>query len=198
MMLLIISCAVLSVPAMTSEQVEGQILGGSLNSPIRLEVFSDFQCPACRQLYLETIRQVLKEYSSKDQVCVIYHEYPLRMHPYSQKAAEYSEAAAQLGQNTLLQVMDALFTYQAEWSQDGNLEAVISKALPREDILKLKKIMQDPAIEAGIQKQIQLGEQNNVRSTPTIFIYYPPNQHQKVENYVSFLVMKGFIDDKLK
>lgn len=94
MVLLTLCCAVFSVPADSMDQSTGQILGGSLNSPIRLEIFSDFQCPACRDLYLGTIRQVLEEYASKDKVCVIYHEYPLSIHPYAREAARYCEAAS--------------------------------------------------------------------------------------------------------
>ena len=72
-------------PGPTAEPASGQILGGSKNSPVKIEVFSDFECPACRELYLVTIRQVLQEYSSKDKVCVIYHEFPLSSHRYSRR-----------------------------------------------------------------------------------------------------------------
>jgi protein-disulfide isomerase len=197
-MLLAVCCTILSAPAWTSEQTDGQILGGSLNSPIRIEVFSDFQCPACRELYLGTIRQVLQEYSSKDKVCIIYHEFPLATHQYSQEAARYAEAASRLGVQKLLPVMDMLFTDQAQWSQDGKLEASVSKALSQEDFQKLKKIMQDPGINAEIQKQIQLGVAKEVKSTPTMFIYYPPNKQQKAEGLITYLVMKGFIDRIVK
>ena len=115
-----------------------------MNSPLRIEVFSDFQCPACRELYLGTIRQVLQDYSSKDKVCVIYHEFPLAIHPYAKEAARYSEAAGRLGLQKLLPVYDSLFTDQQQWSKDGSLELTVSKALPSEDVQKLKKIMQEP------------------------------------------------------
>ena len=39
----------------------GKIIGGSLDSPIRIEVFSNFECSACREYYLRTIKKVLKE-----------------------------------------------------------------------------------------------------------------------------------------
>src|SRR5512135_2584771 len=122
-----------SVPMRSADEPSGQMLGGSLNSPIRIEVFSDFQCPHCRDLYLGTIKPLLQEYASKDKVCVIYHEFPLAMHQYSREAARYSEAAGRLGQQKLLPVLDSIFTDQAQWAQDGSLEATVSKALPGED-----------------------------------------------------------------
>ena len=175
----------------------GQILGGSANSPIQIEVFSDFQCSACREFYLGTIRQILQEYSSKDKVCIIYHEFPLAIHKYSRDAAHYSEAAAQLGVKQLLAVMDALFMNQAIWSQDGKIEASISKALSREDFQKLKNIMRDSSINLAIEREIDLATKSQIKSTPTMFIRYTGKQ-QKVEGLVTYIVLKQFIDAIIK
>jgi len=175
----------------------GQVLGGSASSPIKIEVFSDFQCSACREFYLGTVRQVLQEYSSNDKVCVIYHEFPLAGHRYSRNAAQYAEAAARISVQRLLQVMDSLFMDQAKWSQDGNIEASISKLLPREDFLKLKKIMRSSSIDQSINDEVQLGLKHNIKSTPTMFIRYSGKQ-QRVEGLVTYLVLKQFIDTILK
>jgi protein-disulfide isomerase len=175
----------------------GQILGGSVNSPIQIEVFSDFQCSACREFYLGTVRQILQEYSSKDKVCIIYHEYPLQIHKYSRDAARYSEAASRLGVKQLLAVMDSLFMDQAQWSQDGKIEPSISKALSREDFQKLKKTMQDTSINLAIEREINMANNSQIRSTPTMFIRYTGKQ-QKVEGIVTYLVLKQFIDTIVK
>ncbi len=196
-MVLLTLCLAWPAPVPASEDAPGQILGGSQASPIRIEVFSDFQCAACREFYLSTIRQILQEYSSKDKVCIIYHEFPLSSHRYSLQAAQYAEAAAQLGMQKLLQVMDSLFMDQAQWSQDGRLEDSISKVLPREDLLKVKKIMQSPAIKQAIDKEIQLGSKHKIKSTPTMIISYTGKQ-QKVEGLVTYLVLKQFIDSIIK
>jgi protein-disulfide isomerase len=177
--------------------LSGQILGGSTNSPIQIEVFSDFQCSACREFYLSTIRQIIQEYSSKDKVCIIYHEYPLAVHKYSRDAARYSEAASRIGVRQLLAVMDSLFMDQAKWSLDGNIEPSIAKALSREDFQKLKKIMQDSSLNLAIEREVSLGNKNQIKSTPTMFIRYPGKQ-QKVEGLVTYVVLKQFIDAIIK
>jgi protein-disulfide isomerase len=189
--------ALLSQPVQSADEIAGQILGGSLNSPIRIEVFSDFQCPACRELFLGTIRQVLQDYSSKDKVCVIYHEFPLAMHQYSKEAARYSEAAGRLGQQKLLPVYESLFTDQQQWAKDGSLELTIAKALPSEDVQKLRKEMLDPRINTEIEDEIQLGLKKEVRSTPTLLISYPGRQ-QRVEGAVEYTILKQFIDSIVK
>jgi protein-disulfide isomerase len=189
----------LAWPAMVcpSDVASGQRLGGSANSPIQIEVFSDFQCSACREFYLGTIRQILQEYSSKDKVCIIYHEYPLPAHKYSRDAARYSEAASRLGVKQLLAVMDSLFMDQAKWSQDGKIEPSIAKALSREDFQKLKQIMLDSSINLAIEREVTLATRVPIKSTPTMIIRYTGKQ-QKVEGLVTYIVLKKFIDDVIK
>ncbi len=178
-------------------ETSGQLLGGSPNSPIRIEVFSDFECTACREFYLRTIRPLLQEYSSRDKVCVIYHEYPLSYHRYARQAALYSEAAARLGRQQLLAVRDSIYTDQAQWSQDGSLEATVAKALSQEDFQKLKDIMRDASLNEAIAKGLELGNKMEIKATPTMFIYYTGKQ-QRVEGLVTYLVMKQFIDSIIK
>jgi protein-disulfide isomerase len=196
-LILMLFLIVSSAPIWSLDQTGGQLLGGSLNSPIRLEVFSDFQCPACRELYLGTIRQVIQNYCSTDKVCVIYHEFPLAMHPYSREAARYTEAASRLGVQKLLPVMESIFADQAQWMQDGKLEASVARALPQEDFRKLKEIMQDSSINDVIDEEIQLGIKKDVRATPTMFVYYIGKQ-QKVEGFVTYPILKQFIDSIVK
>ena len=186
-----------AIPSKSADDQSGQVLGGSVDAPIRIEVYSDFQCSYCRQLYLETIKPMLQEYASKDKVCVIYHEFPLAMHQYSREAARYSEAAAQLGQQKLLPVYDSLFTDQAKWAKDGSLEATVSKALPAEDFQKLQKLLQDSSNNAPIEKEIKLGLERKIDSTPTLFISYIGRQ-EKVQGYVTYPVMKQFLDTIVK
>jgi protein-disulfide isomerase len=197
MILLAMCFAAWSMSAQLPDQTTGQLLGGSLKSPIKLEVFSDFQCPACRTLYLETIKQVLQDYSSKDKVCVIYHEFPLQMHAYSREAARYAEAASHLGQQKLLAVFNVLFTDQAQWGEDGKLETSLLKVLSREELKTVKKTMQDTSIDAAIEKEIQLANKKEIKSTPTMILSYS-GKEQKVTDPVNVPTMKQFFDQILK
>jgi protein-disulfide isomerase len=181
----------------SEDSPSGQILGGSLNSPIKIEVFSDFQCPACRELFLGTIRQVLNDYSSKDKVCIIYYEFPWASHKYARSAARYVMAASRMGRQKVLPIMEALYIDQAQWSQDGNIDASISKVLSPEDFKKLKGIMQDASINTTIDKEVQLGTLKKVDSTPTMFISYSGKQ-QRVDKLITYPVMKQFIDSIVK
>ena len=183
----------------SSEQPSGMILGGSTDAPIRIEVFSDFQCPACRLFYRELVLPTLQDYARKDKVCVVYHEFPLSIHKFAYKAARYCEAAYIMGRDKALQIIDTLFSNQSQWDQDGNVEAILAKSLSKQDFSKLKSNLQDPSINRSIAEGIRLGAEMDVHGTPTMFVYYL-GRKQKVENpqQMSFLVLKGFFDQIVK
>src|SRR5258708_30610754 len=70
---------------------------GSKNAPVTMEVFSDFQCPACKTLFTTTNRRLMDDYVSSGKVYLIHRDFPLAMHAHSRVAARYARAAAQLG-----------------------------------------------------------------------------------------------------
>jgi protein-disulfide isomerase len=155
-----------------SDLTTGIILGGSSNAPIRIEVFSDFECPGCRLFYRELMLPTLQDYASKDKVCVIYHEFPLNQHRFAKNAACYCEAAYKIGRDQALRVIDALFSNQTKWAEDGNIEAVLAKALSKKDFSQLKLNLKDPSIDQSILQGIKLGNESGVHGTPTMFVYY--------------------------
>jgi len=182
-----------AVPAQTPQLTPEQAVGGKLDAPVRIEVFSDFQCPACRGFFLDSIQKVLENYCSQDKVCVIYHEFPLKNHNLARLAARYSKAAQRLGRKQWLTVMGALYTNQAEWTWDGSVDAVISRTLSPQDFAELKKRLEDPSIDTAIDQEVALGEKRQVTSTPTFFLS-SGGKEERVVGGVPYVVLKGYID----
>src|SRR6266851_6537087 len=56
---------------------------GSKNAPVTMEVFSDFQCPACKTLFTTTNRRLMDDYVSNGKVYLIHRDFPLPMHAHS-------------------------------------------------------------------------------------------------------------------
>ena len=168
---IVLCLATFTPPASAAEGSSGLFLGGSIDSPVKIEVFSDFECPACSYHFFNTIQPVLKNY--KDRVAVVYYEFPLSGHRYARPASRYVSAAARLGdQGKLLKLFETLFADQDKWAVDGNLEASVSRALSPEDFQKVKSIMEteSESIEQGIDRDVKLGVSRNIPGTPTIFI----------------------------
>jgi protein-disulfide isomerase len=168
---------------------------GSKSAPVVMEVFSDFQCPACKQLYVGTSRQVTDNYVATGKVFVIHRDFPLPMHAYSRVAARYGRAAAQIGK--LEQVEQALFQNQESWDRTGDVDGTVASALSPADMTKLRAILKNPApLDAAIEKDIALGRTYNVTQTPTTIIHCK-GQTYPVSGVVNYDVFRSFLDQLL-
>lgn len=194
-----LAAVLLTGPAQSSQEASGMVLGGSRDAPIRMEVFSDFECPGCRYFYQKVVLPVLQDYADKDKVCVIYHEFPLSQHKHAHEAARYCEAAYKIGREKALQVIDALFEHQSAWTRDGDIEKIIAGKLSSEDLAQIRKNLAESGIDRSIRQGIQLGNERKVGGTPTMFLYYL-GKTQKVERLenMRYIILKGFFDRIVK
>ena len=198
--LLVFSLGFVCREAQPSEGFSGLTLGGSSNAPIKMEVFSDFECPGCREFYQQVVRPVLRDYASKDSVCVVYYEFPLDKHKHARKAARYCEAAYRIGRDQALKAMDALFADQGQWALDGNIEKTVAKVLSPKEMKALKANLNDPSIDRAIDQGIKLGKVRSISGTPTMFVHYR-GKKQRVENPQLLLYQyfkKDFLDKILQ
>jgi protein-disulfide isomerase len=186
-----------AAPVLTAFQGAEEPMGGTLNAPVRLEIFSDFQCPSCKVFYLETIRPVLKNYCLTDKVCVIYREFPLPMHPLAREAARLSTAARKLGHRQWLAVFDAIYSDQDIWTKSGMIQATVARALSSEDFQKLLVLAQDPSINQAIERDVALGKKRLVDQTPTFFVS-ALGREQKVVGGLPYPTLKDFFDKVVK
>lgn len=171
----------------------GECIGGLPSAPVRIDVFSDFQCPACQTFYLSTMRQVLATYARDNKVCLVYHEMPLQQHQYSREAARYAIAARRLGNEQWIRVADALFSFQNRWAANGKVEEEIAKALSKEDFARVKENLKDFSIDAQIDRDVALASKKGVRSTPTYFITHQGNE-QNVVGATQFEILRQYLD----
>jgi protein-disulfide isomerase len=171
---------------------------GSKNAPITIEVFEDFECPACRNFYETSLKQVIDNYVSAGKVYLIHRDFPLDMHPYARQAARFANAAAELGQFEAVE--QALFDTQNQWSQNGNIDEAMA---PSFSPAQLKKIhdyesLHINEINASIERDRTMGVQRNVNQTPSIYV----TSHGKTEALpgggVEYNLLKQYLDFLLR
>lgn len=167
---------------------------GSKTAPITMEIFSDFQCPACRQFYLNNYRQLMDNYVTTGKVYLVERDFPLAMHAYSTVAARYARAAAQIGKFEVVQ--QALFQNQDKWEQTGNVDGTVASVLTPAEMNKVRALAKSPSIDAGIEKDKALGRQYAVAQTPSSYIHYK-GQTYPVVGVVSYDVLRQFLDQLL-
>jgi protein-disulfide isomerase len=170
---------------------------GLQGAPIKIEVFSDFQCPSCRTFYLDTIRPVIQNYARLNKVCLVYYEFPLMQHPLARECSRYAVAARQLGRAQWEQVTEALYSRQAEWSQTGKVEWVVAQSLSADDFARVKQLANTPEVEQEINREVALATSRGVSSTPTFFVT-TNGREQRVVGGVTFDVLKSHIERNLK
>ncbi len=196
---IVLALLVMVQPAVEATRTDapGNYLMGRPDSPVRIEIFSDFECPACRTFYLDTVDPLLDRYSSGNKVAVIFHELPLPVHASSRIASTYAVACAGLGQEQLIKVIRYLYTCQAEWAFDGNIDRVVARVLTPGEMEKVRERLKDQAIQETIDREIALGKKRNVVSTPTFFVTME-GKEQRVVGGLSFPLLNAFIAPSLK
>ncbi|BDC50611.1 hypothetical protein F183_A29270 [Bryobacterales bacterium F-183] len=167
---------------------------GVFGTRVRVEVFSDFQCPGCKQLHEGTLRELRNEYVASGRVQLVHREFPLPMHPFARQAALYACAADKIGQYKT--VSDALFRDQQIWSQNGQLEATLAKVLKPADLAKLKTLSQDPKVAAEVNADIALGMKAPVNQTPTMLIT-AKGKTQPIAGAISYAIFRRYIETLL-
>jgi len=167
---------------------------GSKNAPLVLEVFSDFQCPACKTLYTSTNRQLMDNYVTNGKVYLVHRDFPLPMHAHSRVAAQYARAAAQLDKNE--QVEQALFANQEKWENSGDIDGTVATALSPAEMTKVRALVKGGTLEPLIEKDLALGRIYNVNQTPTTIVHYK-DQTYPVVGVQSYAVLHQFLDQLL-
>ncbi|MBV9885069.1 MAG: thioredoxin domain-containing protein [Acidobacteria bacterium] len=168
---------------------------GSKSAPIVMEVFSDFQCPACKSLYEATNRNLMDNYVNTGKVYLIHRDFPLPMHSHSKEAAQYSRAAAQIGK--LEAVADVLFQNQEKWEASGDVDGTVAKVLTPAEMTKVRALVKSGAMEASIAKDQALGNNTyRVSQTPTT-IFHANGQTFPYAGVMSWDILKQFLDQLL-
>jgi protein-disulfide isomerase len=167
---------------------------GSKTAPVIMEVFSDFQCPACKTLFTTTNRQLMDNYVSSGKVYLIHRDFPLPMHAYSRIAARYSRAAAQIGKTE--PVEQALFENQEKWEQSGDVDGTVASVLSPGEMTKVRALVKGGTLENMIDKDYALGQGYRVNQTPTT-IFHCKGQTYPYSGVMSYEILKQFLDQLL-
>jgi protein-disulfide isomerase len=175
--------------------IDPHVTAGSKNAPIVMEVFSDFQCPACKTLFMTTNRQVMDNYVSTGKVFLIHRDFPLPMHAHSQVAAQYSRAAAQVGKFDAVE--EALFQNQEKWEQTGDVDGTVAAVLSPAEMTKVRALVKGGTLNAAIQKDVALGKLYNVNQTPTT-VFHAKGQTFPYSGVMSYEILRNFLDQLAK
>jgi len=167
---------------------------GSKNAPVAMEVFSDFQCPACKTLFTTTNRRLMDDYVSNGKVYLIHRDFPLPMHAHSRVAARYARAAAQLGK--VEPVEQALYQNQEKWEQSGDVDGTVAAVLSPAEMTKVRALVKGGTLDPMIDKDYALGQTYNVSQTPTT-VFHCKGQTYPFSGVMTYDILKQFLEQLL-
>ena len=190
----LILAAVLPCLAASSDADPGKAMG-SPNAPIRIEVFSDFECPACKGLHEQILPLVMKDYVIPGKVFLVSREFPLPMHKYSREAADYATAAAKL--DKYQPVADALFLNQVAWAASGKVWDTVAGVLTPVDAKKVQLLAKDPSVLSAVQRDVDAAKAAGINQTPTMIITSGPKRYP-LGGAVNYNLLRSLLDGLLK
>lgn len=96
---------------------------GPADAKVKVVLFSDFQCPYCKNFYEQSLKKAMSDY--KDQVLFVFKEVPLSIHDKAMVSAMAAECAGEQGK--FWEMADKLYATQKDWSVakqfDGGAQA---------------------------------------------------------------------------
>lgn len=107
--------------APVGKTADGFAYKGTLDAPVKVIEYSDFQCPGCGSYARSaTAQDITKKYVETGKIQFIYHDFPLSQHPNAIPAATAARCAADQDSQQFWRMHDVLFGRQAEWSTNAD------------------------------------------------------------------------------
>jgi protein-disulfide isomerase len=168
---------------------------GNPQASVRIDLFSDFQCPTCKLLHDRTIEPLLNDYVKSGKVYLVRHEFPLPIHAHAREAASFACAADKVGKYDL--VSDQLFRTQEAWTKDGKVADSACAVLSPAEAKKVKALA--AAAETGTQVDLDIrqGQAEKINGTPTMIITRSTKRYPVV-GQISYPVLQAFLDSLLQ
>lgn len=141
-------------------------------------VFSDFECPSCRNFALYLDQRVRPLFG--DQLRVVFKHYPLdstcnprthfRTHPHACDMARLAEAAYLVGGNAnFWQLHDYLFTHR-DTIVAGKMTPELAAQATGVDVNRLRQVASSDEVQQRIQRDVQEGGVAEVNATPAVYV----------------------------
>jgi protein-disulfide isomerase len=135
---------------------------GNPKAKLVVVIFSDFECPYCSKA-VEPVHEVEKKF--KDQIRIVFKNFPLGMHPNAKPAAEYACCAGEQGK--FWEAHDKLFANQQALKEEDLKKYMKDLKL---DEAKMDACKKSKKCEAKVNADLDVASKLQVGGTPTFFI----------------------------
>jgi protein-disulfide isomerase len=143
---------------------------GPADAKVHLVIFSDFQCPYCRE-FAKTVRDNIPKKYPND-VRVTFEDFPIEaIHPWAPAAAEASHCVGDQNPDEFWTFHDWIFDHATEIKPDNLKDKIMEWAKTRPlDSVKLQSCMDTHADAGAVREAANAARQLQVQQTPTAFM----------------------------
>jgi protein-disulfide isomerase len=166
---------------------------GSAGAPVVIVIFSDYQCPYCRDEAAMIREKVRAEYPSN--VRVYFKDFPLEaIHPWAKQASIAGRCVFRQNPGAFWDFHDWIYKEQPTLSAE-NLRAKVLEFAGSKGIepLQFGQCYDKRATEAEVNKEIAEGRSLSIDQTPTLFV-----NGRKLVGNVTWDVLKQVIDREIE
>jgi protein-disulfide isomerase len=160
--------------------------GGAASAPVLIVGFDDLECPYCARLHTQLFPAITERY--KDQVRIVYRDFPLDQHPWAMRAAVDVNCLAAQSPAGYWNAVDYIHAHAGDVGKPvAGADGKAGEPTLEEANKQLDKVTREqgtvqkvdmPKLDACIAKQdtvaikesVKLGTTLNVDSTPSLFI----------------------------
>ena len=142
---------------------------GAPGATVTMVVFSDYQCPHCREEAKELRQNLVKAYPT--QVRLYFKDYPLPTHDWARPAAIAGRCIFRQDPLAFWDFHDWVFDKQSEITAANFREKLAGFVKGKEvDPLQLNQCLERRETEPEVDKNVAEGKSVRVNSTPTLFL----------------------------
>jgi protein-disulfide isomerase len=171
----------------------GQPSMGTVGAPVVISVYTDYQCPYCKEQAKQLRANLLKDYPKEVRMFV--HDFPLeQIHPWARTASLAGRCALLQGEENYWKYHDWIFDQQAEMTPE-TLRPKLMAWAPTQgmDALQLSRCLDTKETDKDVQKDIEESRKLGINSTPTLFV-----NGRKLAGSMSWEQLKKIIDLEIK
>ncbi len=149
---------------------------GKANAPVTIDVFEDFQCPACQSFTENTEPLIVQNLVTTGKARYTFHNYPFIDGATASNGGESDQAAnASMCANEHGKFWELHAVIYANWKgeNEGNLSNSRLQAMAKSVGLDMKAFdacFQAYKYEKEVQADFDLGKNMGVNGTPTVFV----------------------------
>jgi protein-disulfide isomerase len=168
---------------------------GTEGAPVVLVVFTDFECPVCKQEATMLRQNLLSAYPNE--VRLYLKDFPLvQIHPWAKTAAMAGRCIFRQNPAAFWDYHDWVYQNQSDITVDNFKDKLLDFAKSKDkeiDSMQLNGCLDSRATEAEVDRSLDEGKELHIHATPTLFI-----NGRRIEGQIPWPNLRAIIDYEIE